>query len=70
MGKMIDIVDRMRFDAARCRVTFSHGVASNIEAGADEIERLRKALHEVMKAENDPYEVARTALSHTNGERQ
>jgi hypothetical protein len=51
-------------------VTFSHGVASNIEAGADEIERLRKALREVMKAENDPYEVARLALSQTNGMRE
>lgn len=65
---MIDIVDRLRFDATRCRVTFSHGVASNIEAGADEIERLRLALREVMKAENDPYEVARAALAVSNGE--
>lgn len=60
---MIDIVDRLRFDAARCEAQFSRGVASNIDAGADEIERLRKALRAVMNAENDPYEVARTALA-------
>jgi len=32
---------------------------------ADEIERLRSALREVMNASNDPYEVARAALSNT-----
>ena len=41
---MIDIVDRLRFDAVRCEAQFSKGVASNIDAGADEIERLRKVL--------------------------
>jgi len=30
---------------------------------ADEIDRLRKALRDVMNAANDPYEVARAALS-------
>jgi hypothetical protein len=41
---MIDIVDRLRFDADRCRAQFSNGIASNIEAGIKEIERLRSVL--------------------------
>lgn len=44
---MIDIVDRLRFDAVRCEVTFSKGVAGNISEAADEIERLRVALGEL-----------------------
>lgn len=38
---MIDIVDRLRFDATRCEATFSKGVAGNITEGIAEIERLR-----------------------------
>lgn len=38
----INIVERLRFDAARCEATFSKGVAGNIEEAADEIERLRE----------------------------
>lgn len=38
---MIDIVDRLSFDATRCEVSFSKGVASNIEEGIAEIKRLR-----------------------------
>lgn len=38
---MIDIVDRLSFDAVRCEATFSRGVASNIEDGITEIKRLR-----------------------------
>lgn len=38
---MIDIVDRLRFDATRCELQFSKGVAGNIEEAAKEIERLR-----------------------------
>lgn len=41
---MIDIVDRLRFDAVRCEATFSKGVAGNITEAADEIERLRAQL--------------------------
>lgn len=41
---MIDIVNRLRFDATRCEATFSKGVAENITEGVDEIERLREAL--------------------------
>lgn len=37
----MDIVERLRFDSARCEAQFSKGVASNIEAAAVEIERLR-----------------------------
>ena len=36
-----DIVDRLRFDAARCEIGLSKGVATNIDEAADEIERLR-----------------------------
>jgi hypothetical protein len=41
---MTDIVERLRFDAARCEVDYSKGVAGNIEEAINEIERLRKAL--------------------------
>lgn len=36
-----DIVQRLRFDATRCWIHFSMGVARNIDEAADEIERLR-----------------------------
>ena len=45
--KMIDIVNRLRFDATRCESNFSKGVAGNINAAADEIERLRAALKDI-----------------------
>jgi len=38
---MIGIVERLRFDATRCEMQFSKGVAGNITEGANEIERLR-----------------------------
>lgn len=38
---MSDIVERLRFDAARCEADFSRGIATNIVEAADEIERLR-----------------------------
>ena len=41
---MSDIVERLRFDAARCEMQFSKGVAGNIEEAADEIERLTAEL--------------------------
>jgi hypothetical protein len=44
---MIDIVDRLRFDAARCEATFSKGVAGNITEAVEEIERLRSALKDI-----------------------
>lgn len=37
----MDIVERLRFDAARCEAQFSKGVATNIKEAASEIERLR-----------------------------
>lgn len=40
---MMDIVHRLKFDAARCEATFSKGVAANITEGIEEIERLRKS---------------------------
>jgi hypothetical protein len=47
---MIDIVDRLKFDATRCEAQFSKGVATNISEGAAEIERLRK--HKRKQAED------------------
>lgn len=44
---MIDVVDRLKFDSVRCETQFSKGVASNIDAAIDEIERLRTALKEI-----------------------
>lgn len=40
----MDIIERLRFDAARCEQQFSKGVAGNIEEAAAEIARLRAAL--------------------------
>ncbi len=36
----IGIIERLRFDSARCEATFSKGVASNIDEAITEIERL------------------------------
>lgn len=44
----MDIVERLRFDAARCEAQFSKGVATNIEEAADEIERLRHGLTRIV----------------------
>jgi hypothetical protein len=44
---MIDIVERLRFDAARCGMHISLGIARNIEEAADEIERLREEIAEL-----------------------
>lgn len=41
---MTDIVERLRFDSARCEATFSKGVATNIDEATAEIERLRACL--------------------------
>ena len=50
---MIGIVERLRFDATRCEIQFSKGVAGNISEGADEIERLRGCLAAIQKATID-----------------
>lgn len=44
----IDIVERLRFDAARCEAQFSKGVAGNIEEAAAKIERLMAAIKDVL----------------------
>lgn len=43
----MDIVERLRFDATRCEVQFSKGVATNIEEAAAKIEKLRAALSQI-----------------------
>jgi hypothetical protein len=50
---MIDIVERLRFDAVRCEVQFSKGVAGNITEGADEIERLRKTIEKIKSGRSE-----------------
>ncbi len=65
---MIDIVDRLSFDATRCEIQFSKGVASNIEAGIVENKRLRAALKKIEDRTTDP--VARSIAGEiliTNG---
>jgi len=64
----VDIVERLRFDAARCEASFSRGVASNIEDAMTTIERLRTALQSI--ADNtccdkcqEAAQVARVALA-------
>lgn len=57
MIKESGIVERLRFDAARCELQFSKGVASNIEAAATLIAELQADLAEANRryfAEN-PY---------------
>lgn len=51
---MIDIVDRLEFDATRCEVGYSKGVASNITEGIAEIKRLRERLDKISKDRNVP----------------
>lgn len=50
---MIGIVERLRFDAARCESQFSKGVAGNIEEAAAEIERLRKGIQDYLDGNYD-----------------
>jgi chromosome segregation ATPase len=45
-GEM-NLVERLRFDAARCEAAFSKGVAENIEEAAAEIERLSVKLQSI-----------------------
>lgn len=69
---MTDIVERLKFDAVRCEATFSKGVATNIDDGIAEIERLRAALKEIQAysvGDQLPrhtwyYDRAQAALSH------
>ena len=65
--------DENRFDATRCELQFSKGVAGNIDAGANEIERLRTALRRISIYDHrwpeNAADIARKALAVTNGER-
>jgi len=51
---MIGIVERLRFDAVRCEVHFSKGVATNIEEAAAEIERLMAAITRIDAINDNP----------------
>jgi hypothetical protein len=63
----IDLVDRLRFDATRCELQFSKGIAGNIEEAAERIEALEKALRNIMNCEElDAFtlqDIARAALA-------
>ena len=70
----MDIIERLRFDAARCELEFSKGIAGNIEEAAAEIVRLRAALELARDAVqwNDPEHNAvlmriKMALAHEQG---
>lgn len=47
---MIDIVERLRFDAARCEADYSKGIATNIDEAMAEIVRLRKGYEDIKRA--------------------
>ena len=49
----MDIVERLRFDATRCELQFSKGVATNIEEAANEITRLRAERDRLREALKD-----------------
>jgi hypothetical protein len=51
---MSDIVERLRYDAARCEAMSSKGVSRNIDEAANEIERLRADLASIEKIANIP----------------
>jgi S-adenosylmethionine:diacylglycerol 3-amino-3-carboxypropyl transferase len=51
----MDIIERLRFDAARCEAQFSKGVAMNIEEALAEIERLRAAMTELLSGHDSLY---------------
>ena len=64
----MDIVERLEFDAARCELQFSKGVAGNITEAAAEIRKLRAAIRNMLDAldcndESAAYAYAKTALS-------
>ena len=50
---MIDIVDRLKFDAVRCEAQFSKGVAGNIDEAVAEIGRLRRRNATLIEALKD-----------------
>jgi hypothetical protein len=56
----MDILERLSFDATRCEIQFSKGVATNIEEAAAEIARLRAARDECERQ----FQEAMQKLSH------
>ena len=63
----MDIVERLRFDAARCEATFSKGVATNIEEAVAEIERLRAIIQGYKTAADIKWRQALSEGNDTNG---
>lgn len=49
----MDLIERLHFDAVRCHVDYSKGVASNIHEAAAEIDQLRNSLGEALVRENN-----------------
>jgi hypothetical protein len=63
----MDIVERLEFDAVRCELQFSKGVAGNITEAAAELRKLRTAIRNMLDAldcndEIAAYAYAKTAL--------
>jgi hypothetical protein len=52
MTDTIALTERLRFDAIRCEMHFSTGVASNITEAADRIEQLEAALQFYAEKDN------------------
>jgi hypothetical protein len=53
---MTNIIERLRFDEARCKVLYSKGIASNIKEAADATERLTaviERLQNIMQTDRD-----------------
>lgn len=61
-GQPMDRKELMRLLRALSESHYQSIQQTCMSQAADEIERLRGALRDVMIASNDPYEVARTAL--------
>lgn len=50
----MDIIERLKFDSARCEATYSKGVAKNIDEAVAEIERLRKGIQDYLNGDFEP----------------
>jgi hypothetical protein len=65
---MSDIVERLREQGKDAFARqYSLGMFKLCTEAADEIERLRKGLTDILDASNDPYDVARATLTRPDG---